>query len=41
MLKYRDFFPLAADAEANAGRGHGIPLDDVLPLGLKLAQYME
>lgn len=34
MLKHRDFFPLAVDAEANARQGHGIPLGDVLPLGI-------
>lgn len=34
MLRYRDFFPLAADTEANAGPGHGIPLGDALPLGI-------
>mgnify|MGYP001627741466 FL=1 len=36
MLRYRDFFPLAADRQDNynAGLGKGIPLSDVLPLGI-------
>ncbi len=34
MLRYRDFFPMAADIQANAGKGKGIPLSDALPLGI-------
>ncbi|AXS83763.1 diguanylate cyclase domain-containing protein [Marinobacter sp. Arc7-DN-1] len=34
MLRYRDFFPLAADTQASAGLGRGIPLSDALPLGI-------
>lgn len=34
MLPYRDYFPLAADTQANAGLGRSIPLSDALPLGI-------
>lgn len=34
MLRYRDFFPLAADPQSQAGPGKGVPLSDVLPLGI-------
>lgn len=33
MLRYRDFFPLAADTNATAGLGKGL-LSDALPLGI-------
>lgn len=33
MLRYRDFFPLAADTNASAGLGKGL-LSDALPLGI-------
>lgn len=34
MLRYRDYFPLAADTQSNAGHGNGSPLADALPLGI-------
>ncbi|WP_372994480.1 diguanylate cyclase domain-containing protein [Marinobacter sp.] len=34
MLRYRDFFPMAADTQASAGLGKGLPLGDALPLGI-------
>ncbi|MCG2580733.1 MAG: diguanylate cyclase [Marinobacter sp.] len=34
MLRYRDFFPMAADIQANSEKGKGIPLSDALPLGI-------
>ncbi|MFL1466839.1 diguanylate cyclase domain-containing protein [Marinobacter sp. HN1S83] len=34
MLRYRDFFPMAADTQANAGLEKSIPLSDALPLGI-------
>lgn len=34
MLRYRDFFPLAADRQDSAGPGKGGPLSDLLPLGI-------
>jgi diguanylate cyclase (GGDEF)-like protein/PAS domain S-box-containing protein len=34
MLRYRDFFPLAADRQDSAGLGKGVPLSDLLPLGI-------
>jgi len=33
MLRYRDFFPMAADTEFS-GLGKGLPLVDALPLGI-------
>ncbi|MDV3504572.1 diguanylate cyclase domain-containing protein [Marinobacter sp. M-5] len=34
MLRYRDFFPAAADKQTNVGPGKGIPLSDALPLAI-------
>ena len=34
MLRYRDFFPLAADSQSQAGKDKGAPLSDALPLGI-------
>ncbi|MDL0432951.1 diguanylate cyclase [Marinobacter sp. TBZ242] len=34
MLRYRDFFPLAGDMEADAIQSHDVPLGDALPLGI-------
>lgn len=34
MLRYRDFFPLSADPQSQSGPGRGLPLSDVLPLGI-------
>lgn len=34
MLRYRDFFPLGAEADTSARQGHGISLEDALPLGI-------
>ncbi|WP_449285743.1 diguanylate cyclase domain-containing protein [Marinobacter sp. PE14] len=34
MLRYRDFFPLAADHRSSTGPGKGIPFSDALPLGI-------
>ncbi|GGC75849.1 diguanylate cyclase domain-containing protein [Marinobacter halophilus] len=34
MLRYRDFFPLAADPQSHAGLGKGVRLSDALPLGI-------
>lgn len=36
MLRYRDFFPSAADKQASVDQGKGIPLSDALPLGILL-----
>jgi diguanylate cyclase (GGDEF)-like protein/PAS domain S-box-containing protein len=34
MLRYRDFFPMAADPLSEAGRGKSIALSDEVPLGI-------
>ncbi len=34
MLRYRDFFPSAADPQSDGGPGKGGPLSDALPLGI-------
>ncbi|MCK7550670.1 diguanylate cyclase domain-containing protein [Marinobacter goseongensis] len=34
MLRYRDFFPAAADKQVSSGPGRGVPLSDALPMAI-------